>query len=51
VGRVVELVYVAWDVKGFADEVWGEADEALREVLKAISKAQILNHEGRAFKA
>jgi hypothetical protein len=34
VGRVVELVYVAWDVKGFADEVWGEADEALREALK-----------------
>jgi len=33
VGRVVELVYVAWDVKGFADEVWGEADGALREVL------------------
>ena len=29
--RVVELVYSSWDVKPFADDVWKEADDSLRE--------------------
>jgi very-short-patch-repair endonuclease len=34
VPRVVELVYVAWDMKGFADEVWAEAAEEVRELIR-----------------
>lgn len=30
VPRVVELVYTAWDIKAFAEDVWAEGDEALR---------------------
>lgn len=33
VPRVVELVYTAWDIKAFAEDVWAEADEALRAEL------------------
>jgi hypothetical protein len=29
--RVVELVYTAWDIKAFAEDVWGEADNELRD--------------------
>ena len=28
--RVVELIYTAWDIKAFADDVWRQADEGLR---------------------
>lgn len=31
--RVVELVYTAWDIKAFAEDVWAESDEALRAEL------------------
>lgn len=35
VPRVVELVYTAWDIKAFAEDVWREADEAMRtEILR-----------------
>ncbi|MBC7318149.1 N-6 DNA methylase [Candidatus Bipolaricaulota bacterium] len=34
VPRVLELVYTAWDMKPFADDVWREADEALREAIR-----------------
>ncbi|HWQ11288.1 MAG TPA: hypothetical protein VNL77_00725 [Roseiflexaceae bacterium] len=30
VPRVLELVYTAWDIKAFAEDVWAEAGEALR---------------------
>jgi hypothetical protein len=30
VPRVVELVYTAWDIRAFAEEVWAESDSALR---------------------
>jgi len=30
VPRVLELVYTAWDIKPFADDVWREAGESLR---------------------
>ncbi|MEJ5277303.1 MAG: hypothetical protein WHU94_15470, partial [Thermogemmata sp.] len=34
VPRVLELIYTAWDIKPFADDVWREADEALREAIR-----------------
>jgi hypothetical protein len=33
VPRVLELIYTAWDMKPFADDVWHEADEALRAAI------------------
>jgi hypothetical protein len=33
VPRVVELVYTAWDIRAFAEDVWVEGDEALRAEL------------------
>jgi len=33
VPRVVELVYTAWDIKAFAEDIWAEGDEALRAEL------------------
>jgi hypothetical protein len=39
VPRVLELTYTAWDMKPFADDVWNEADEALRAAIApALSK-------------
>ncbi len=32
--RVLELTYTAWDIKGFADDVWREADEGLRAAIR-----------------
>jgi hypothetical protein len=34
VARVLELVYTAWDIKPFADDVWREADDALRAAIQ-----------------
>ena len=34
VPRVLELVYTAWDIKFFADDVWRDADNALHDVIK-----------------
>lgn len=34
VPRVLELVYTAWDMKPFADDVWREAGESLRAAIK-----------------
>jgi hypothetical protein len=34
VTRVLELTYTAWDIKAFADDVWRDADENLRGVLR-----------------
>ncbi|MGY4520672.1 DUF559 domain-containing protein [Thermostichus sp. MS-CIW-30] len=34
VPRALELVYTAWDMKPFADDVWREADEGLRAVIR-----------------
>ena len=42
VPRVVELVYTAWDIKAFAEDVWAEGDEALRGLIMERRKA---NHE------
>lgn len=35
VPRVIELVYTAWDIKAFADDVWSEADAGLRAAIEA----------------
>jgi hypothetical protein len=34
VPRVLELVYTAWDLKPFADDVWNEAGEPLQQTLR-----------------
>jgi len=34
VPRVLELTYTAWDIKAFADDVWRDADEAMRGRLR-----------------
>lgn len=36
VPRVLELAYTAWDIKPFADDVWKEAKNDLREVIRAM---------------
>ncbi|HOW24509.1 MAG TPA: N-6 DNA methylase [Bacteroidales bacterium] len=33
--RFMELVYTAWDIKLFADELWKESDEDLKKEIKA----------------
>jgi len=35
VPRILELVYTAWDIKPFADDLWREADEPMRELLQS----------------
>jgi hypothetical protein len=34
VPRVLELTYTAWDIKAFADDVWRDADEYLRGIIR-----------------
>jgi len=34
VPRVLELTYTAWDLKPFADDVWKDADDALRQAIQ-----------------
>lgn len=34
VPRVLELTYTAWDLKYFADDVWRDAGEAVRELIR-----------------
>jgi hypothetical protein len=34
VPRVMELVYTAWDIKPFADDVWREADDSLKNAIE-----------------
>lgn len=34
VPRVLELVYTAWDIKPYANDIWREADDDLRDALK-----------------
>ncbi|WP_174714045.1 Eco57I restriction-modification methylase domain-containing protein [Candidatus Viridilinea mediisalina] len=44
VPRVVELVYTAWDIKAFAEDVWAEADDELRALIYARWEAQNSTH-------
>jgi hypothetical protein len=34
VPRVLELTYTAWDIKAFADDVWRDAEENLRGIIR-----------------
>ncbi|OPY37362.1 MAG: N-6 DNA Methylase [Methanoregula sp. PtaU1.Bin051] len=34
VPRVLELTYTAWDIKAFADDVWRDADDAMKALLR-----------------
>lgn len=34
VPRVLELTYTAWDIKAFADDVWRDADDSMRALLR-----------------
>ncbi len=46
--RLLELVYTAWDVKAFADDVWHESDEGLRKRIRCQweeNKAATGGHE------
>ena len=36
VPRVVELTYTAWDIKAFADDVWREGDDRMRQALAGL---------------
>jgi hypothetical protein len=45
---VSELVYTAWDIKPFADDLWREAPESLRELIRSQweeNKAATGGHE------
>jgi hypothetical protein len=40
VPRVLELVYTAWDMQAFAEDVWAESDETLRAAIVQRSAQQ-----------
>ncbi|MEM1880289.1 MAG: hypothetical protein QXE28_05055, partial [Desulfurococcaceae archaeon] len=50
VPRVLELVYTAWDLKPFADDVWAEADAALREALSRQWEENAAQTGGHSWK-
>lgn len=52
--RVIELVYTSWDIKPFADDVWSEADNSLKELIVSqfednitITKGYANEHQAR----
>jgi len=46
VPRVIELIYTSWDIKPFADDIWDDADDNLKRVIrKQFEKNQF--HTGR----
>ncbi|MDX2282567.1 MAG: hypothetical protein NW241_00335 [Bacteroidia bacterium] len=45
--RILELSYTAWDLKGFADELWAACDADLRALLRA-QQAENLRETGAA---
>jgi hypothetical protein len=50
VPRVLELTYTAWDIKAFADDVWRDADDAMRALLRhqwEANKAATGGHESK----
>jgi len=48
VPRVLELTYTAWDLASFADDVWREADGALRAAIVAQWQANVKETGGHA---
>ena len=48
VPRVLELTYTAWDIKAFADDVWRDADDSMKALLRQqweANKAATGGHE------
>jgi hypothetical protein len=46
--RVLELVYTCWDIQAFADDVWRDSDETLRQLIRTQweeNKAAMGSHE------
>ena len=39
--RILELTYTSWDIKAFADDVWGEADETLQGAITQAWQANV----------
>jgi N-6 DNA Methylase len=37
VPRVLELTYTAWNIKGFADDLWRESNQAMRDLIQRQS--------------
>ncbi|MBC7336889.1 MAG: hypothetical protein H5U01_11555, partial [Clostridia bacterium] len=49
VPRVLELVYTAWDIKPFADDVWREAGEDLRACIRRQWEENAAQTGGRTW--
>ncbi|GBC89345.1 hypothetical protein HRbin14_00067 [bacterium HR14] len=49
VPRVLELVYTAWDMKPFADDVWRDADADLRHAIRAQWEANAAETGGHPW--
>jgi hypothetical protein len=47
--RVLELVYTAWDIKQFADDVWSDADDNLKTALKSQWEANRAATDGNIW--
>jgi hypothetical protein len=48
VPRVLELTYTAWDIKGFADDLWRDSTETVRELIRCRwenNKTAVGGHE------
>jgi len=50
VPRVLELVYTAWDIKPFADDVWNESDQKLKEAIRKQWKENRRETGGHSWK-
>lgn len=48
--RVAELVYTAWDVKAFADDLWREANQNLKELIRGQWEGNKVATGGHEFK-
>ena len=49
VPRVLELVYTAWDIKPFADDVWRDAGAAIRDAIRAQWEANAAETGGHTW--
>ncbi|MCS3612542.1 Eco57I restriction-modification methylase domain-containing protein [Salinibacter ruber] len=44
--RVLELIYTAWDLAAFADDVWSESGDALRSAIESQWQANVSATDG-----
>ena len=49
VGRVLELIYTAWDIKPFADDLWLTPDDKLRELIEKQWSSNKTGTDGHFF--